>query len=96
MTETGAEHRQSSFGREYWLRRCEGFRVEAPGGRIGQVRSVRFGDSAEPEVLEVRAGLLGRRTLLISVADVETIIPEERRVILRGTPSLLGSEPAEA
>jgi hypothetical protein len=95
MTEKGAEHLESSFGREYWLRRCEGFRVEAPGGRIGQVRSIRFGDSAEPEVLEVRAGLLGRRTLLIPVSDVETIISKERRLILCGSPRLLGSEPAE-
>jgi hypothetical protein len=96
MAGEGAKHLESSFGLEYWLRRCEGFRVEAPGGRIGQVRSIRFGDSAEPEVLEVRAGLLGRRTLLISVDDVETIISEERRLILRGSPRLLGSEPADA
>jgi hypothetical protein len=61
-------------------------------GRIGQVRSIRFGDSAEPEVLEVRAGLLGRRMLLISIADVETIIPDERRLILQGHPHLLGIE----
>jgi hypothetical protein len=83
MTEKGAEHRQSSFGREYWLRRCEGFRVEGPGGRVGDVKGIRFGSSADPEVLEVGAGLLGRRRLLISVADVETIIPDERRLILR-------------
>jgi hypothetical protein len=90
------EHRQSSLGLDYWLRRCEGFRVEGPGGRIGQVRGIRFGDSAEPHLLEVRAGLLGRRTLLVPIADVERLVPEERCVILRGSPRLIGSELAEA
>src|SRR5881296_3594203 len=76
------EQSQSSFGRDYWLRRCEGFRVEAPSGRIGHVRGIRFGRTAEPEVLEVRAGLLGRRTLLIPVAEVSEIGPVERRLVL--------------
>jgi hypothetical protein len=49
----GSTHRESSFGREYWLRRCEGFRVEGPGGGVGQVRAIRFGSSADPGVLEV-------------------------------------------
>jgi hypothetical protein len=40
-------------------------------------------------VLEVRAGLLGRRLLLLAVADVASIVPDERRVCLRGRPTLL-------
>ena len=96
MPVEGAEHRQSSFGLDYWLRRCEGFRVDGPGGRIGRVRGVRFDASAEPEVLEVGAGLLGRPTLLIPVTEIGEVIPEQRRLIMRGTPRLLGSEAAEA
>ena len=90
-----AEHSRSSFGRDYWLRRCEGFRVEGPGGRIGHVKGIRFGSSAEPEVLEVRAGLLGRRTLLIDVSDIGEILPEQRSLSLRESPRLLGTEPLE-
>ena len=95
MVEERAGHRQSSFGRDYWLRRCDGFRVEAPGGRIGYVNGIRFGSSADPEVLEVGAGLLGRRRLLIAVSEVAQILPEERRLILRRSPRLLGSERAD-
>jgi hypothetical protein len=85
----------SSRGLDYWLRHCEGFRADGPDGRLGHVRGVRFGSSGEPEVLEVQAGLLGRRTLLISVSQVEEIIPEQRRLVLRGSPRLLGSEQLE-
>jgi hypothetical protein len=87
--------RQSSLGREYWLRRCEGFRVEGPGGRVGYVRGIRFGSEADPEALEVGAGLLGRRRLLIPVSEVAQILPEERRLILHGHPRLLASEQVE-
>jgi hypothetical protein len=87
-----AAHRQSSFGLDYWLRRCEGFRVDGPDGRIGHVRGIRFDDAAEPNALEVRAGLLGRRTLLIPAADIVKAVPEERRLLLAGSPRLLGSE----
>ena len=84
-----SEQSRSSFGREDLLRRCEGFRVESPSGRIGHVRSIRFDPTGEPDALEVRAGLLGRRTLLIPVDDVEEILPEERLVRLGGSPRLL-------
>jgi hypothetical protein len=87
-----ADHTQSSFRLDYWLRRCEGFRVDGPGGRIGHVRAIRFGATAEPEALEIRAGMLGRRTLIVPVSEVEEVIPEQRRLILRGSPRLVGSE----
>jgi hypothetical protein len=78
------------------LRRCEGFRVDGPDGRIGYVRGgIRFGDSADPEALEVRAGLLGRRTLLIPAAAIVKAVPEERRLLLAASQRLLLSEQAE-
>jgi hypothetical protein len=92
MARQSNEHRQPSRDLDYWLRRCEDFRVDGPEGRIGHVRSVRFSRSDEPEVLEVRAGLLGRRTLLIPVAEIDEVIPDQRRLILRGSPRLVGSE----
>jgi len=44
--------------------------------------------SSRPDVIEVRAGPFGRRSLLIPVDDVEDIIEEEETVLVR--PSVLG------
>ena len=84
--------RRSSYGPEYWLRRCEGFIVETPTKRIGRVIGIRYGEATnEPEVLEVRAGLLGRTVLLISVADVEQVLPQKRRLLLTDPPRPLSA-----
>jgi hypothetical protein len=40
--------RHLSWDQDYWLCRCEGFRVEAPNGRLGSVEAVRFGASIGP------------------------------------------------
>ena len=75
---------RSTYGPGYWLRRCEGFLVETPTRRVGRVAGVRYGErSNEPAVLEVRAGFLGRKLMLIRVEDVSEITPESKRVILR-------------
>jgi hypothetical protein len=76
--------RRSIYGRDYWLHRCEGFRVESPEGEVGIVTGLRFDSSIEPELLEVRTGILGRRVLLIPVDRVEEIVPKEKRVVLSG------------
>lgn len=78
---------RSSYGPEYWLRRCQGFLVETPTKRIGRVAGIRYGeDTNEPEVLEVRAGLFGRTVLLISVHDIAQILPEKRLLVLTDAP----------
>jgi hypothetical protein len=80
---------RSSYGREYWLRRCEGFLVETPTKRLGRVSGIRYGETTnEPEVLEVRAGWFGRTQLLISVDDVVEVEPERRRLTLADPPRL--------
>ena len=43
---------------------------------------MRFQGSTEPELLEVRSGLLGHRLRLIPVGDVVEIQPKQRRVIV--------------
>jgi len=86
MPSISHDPRHSSLGIDYWLHRCEGFRVESPKGRIGTVRGVRFQGSIEPELLEVHAGLLGHRLLLIPVEEVKAILPRERRVVLWAHP----------
>ena len=88
MSSVTHDPRRSSLGTDYWLHRCEGFRVETPVGRIGTVKGVRFQGSIEPELLEVRAGLLGHRLVLIPVAQVQEIQPKQRRIIVRArTPA---------
>lgn len=85
--EGSSDPRRSTYGRGYWLRRCEGFVVETPTKRIGRVAGIRYGErSNEPAVLEVRAGLFGRRMLLISVDDISEIAPETRRIVLQDRP----------
>jgi hypothetical protein len=85
-----ADPRRSSYGREYWLRRCEGFVVETTKGRIGKVAGIRYGAHLEePEALAVRPGRFGRTLLLVSVDSVERVLPEERRIVVTDPPRLL-------
>jgi len=81
------DHRRSSYGREYWLRRCEGFAVETPTKRIGRVDGIRYGKSQdEPEAIAVRTSRFGRNLRLVSVADVERIDAEQRRILVSDPP----------
>ena len=83
MPSVAHDPRHSSLGTDYWLHRCEGFRVESPAWRIGTVKGVRFQSSMKPELLEVRAGLLNHRLFLIRVDDVLEILPRQRRIIVQ-------------
>jgi hypothetical protein len=79
-----SDPRRSTYGDAYWLRRCEGFLVETPTKRIGRVAGIRYGEqSNEPAVLEVRAGLFGRKMLLISVDEIAEIASEQSRILLQ-------------
>jgi hypothetical protein len=76
---------RSSYDDAYWLRRCEGFLVETPTKRIGRVSGIRYGETTnEPEGLEVRAGLFGRKQFVICVDDITEIDPEQRRLAVAG------------
>jgi hypothetical protein len=76
--------RPLSWDHDYWLCRCEGFRVDAPSGRLGFVRAVRFGARLDrPDELLVRCGLLRNRTLVVPVEDVQEVVPEQQRLVLR-------------
>jgi hypothetical protein len=77
--------RDSSYGRDYWLHRCEGFTVQRVEREIGKVTGLRFRSSIEPELLEVRNGLFGKR-LLIPVEQVQQIDPKARRIVLDASP----------
>jgi hypothetical protein len=72
---------------DYWLRRCEGFRVDSPQGRVGFVEEVRYASRCDrPDVIAVRAGRLGRLLLIIPVGEVAEIPPGEELVVLHRSP----------
>ena len=58
--------------------------VETPTRRIGRVAGIRYGERTnEPAVHEVRAGMFGRKTLLLSIDDITQVNSEKRRIVLR-------------
>jgi hypothetical protein len=68
----------------YWLRRCQGFRVDSEGRRIGTVEDVLYGaEHDRPSALLVRTGIFKRRLEAISLEDVEAIYPRAQRLSLR-------------
>ena len=83
-----------SFDRDYWLSHCEGFRVDTADGRLGFVEELRRGADGEGGVLAVRAGLLGRRNVLVPAAEVDFIVPRAERIWLHSPVTILGTEPA--
>ena len=68
--------------RRYWIEHCEGFRVDGHRGRIGVVEEVRRPRNGNA-VLVIRAGVLRRRVVEISVTEVFEIVPRARRLWLR-------------
>ena len=77
---------------DYRLARCDGFRVDSPSGYVGVVEGMRFGSRIDrPDLLEVRAGRLGRTLLLIPVEEVEDVSPDDECVVVRSAPDLHGA-----
>jgi hypothetical protein len=75
------------------VRHCEGYRVDGTEGRLGFVDSIR--ERADGEViLAVRAGLLGRRLLLVRARDVAFIVPRAGRIWLTAPTEIVGTEAA--
>jgi hypothetical protein len=81
------------FNADYWLAQAEGFLVESPTtGRIGIVEGLRFYSRHDrPDELVVRVGRLGRRSIIVAVDDVETVLPREKRLILRSDATIARS-----
>jgi hypothetical protein len=81
----------SSF--DYRLRRCEGFRVDSPQGRVGFVEEVRYASRCDrPDLIAVRVGLLGRLLLILPVEEVAEILPRAERIVLRRSPRPTATE----
>ena len=67
----------------YWLRNCQGFRVEVAGKKVGVVDDVLFGQQSEPATLLVRTGLFRLGLRAISVDEIEAIDPQGLGITLR-------------
>ena len=64
-----------------WLMRCEGYRVRSAEGHLGFVETVDLkAGTGRPRALAVRAGRI--IVLVIPVAGVERVFPEEELVVL--------------
>lgn len=69
-----------TFDRAYWVAHCEGYGVESKRGRLGFVDEVR--ENGDRTTIAVRAGLLGRRLLVYSAADIAFIVPRTQKIFL--------------
>lgn len=84
---TAGSQLPGSAASNYWLRRCEGFRVDSTNGRVGFVEEVRYASRSDcPDVIVVRAGIFGRLLLVVPVAEIAEIVPREELVVLRHSP----------
>lgn len=85
---TLASARRRPFDADYWLCRCEGFKVDSRHGIVGTVEEVRFQSRVDrPDWLAVKTGgRFSRRVRVISVEYVAAILPRESRILL-GRPS---------
>jgi len=81
-TEAGV---RSCWATDYWLRRCEGFRVWEATGPIGYVEAVLTGKDDEPHSLIVRVGSTFSVLVTFPVEAVEGLDPATERVFVGST-----------
>jgi hypothetical protein len=80
----GLNHSPGLMEAEYWLRRCDGFRVDGPDGRIGVVDHVEQDLEADvPDVVAVASGLWRIRRISIPLTEVVEVQPGRRRIVVR-------------
>jgi len=67
----------------YWLRHCEGFRVDSSRRRLGVVEGVAAEDAMEGAgVVAVRTGGFRSRRVMVALDDVVEVRPSECRLIV--------------
>ena len=69
------------------LLQCDGFCVESEDGPIGWVEETWLGPSDEPAALALR--LVDGRRGLLPAEDVDTVLPERERVVMRAGARVL-------
>jgi hypothetical protein len=77
--------------RDYWLCRCQDFRVEAANRCVGRVAELRYRSRVDrPDALAIRVRRFGRRLLVVPVEEIVDIDPAGRRISLRAAPPVKG------
>ena len=90
-------HGSEPFGRSYWATHCEGYRVDFPGGAHGYVEEVRHrADPDRAPLLAVRAGVLGRRVVVVPVDEIAFLVPRAERIWLKSPVRIDRTERATA
>jgi hypothetical protein len=69
------------------LARSQAYRVDTRDGRIGSVAVVLPRAGGKPGFLLVQSGLMCCRLTTVPFSEVETVDPEDRRVLLRDVPA---------
>lgn len=68
---------------QYWLGHCEGYRVETLAGHLGYVEEVVWApDDSEPVGLKVRATQGTCGLIVLTVGQIEEIIPLAERIVV--------------
>lgn len=68
---------------EFWVRHCEGFRVDSHRRRLGVVECVAAEDAMDgTEVVAVRTGGLRLRRMMVALDDIVEVRPSECRLIV--------------
>jgi hypothetical protein len=81
-----SERENGPAGDYDWLSGCEGYRVDAPGGRIGVIEAIRRDpDGGGPRAIVVRAGRLRNRRLVIPASEIEALLVSGQTVVLAQT-----------
>ena len=67
----------------YWVRHCEGFRVDSPRRRLGVVECAAAEDAmGGAEAVAVRTGGLRSRRVMVALDDIVEVRPSECRLIV--------------
>ena len=75
----------STFAVDYWLERCEGFRVDAPEGRVGFVEAVLVSaETGRAGTLLVRGWIPSDPLVAVAVDEIDDVALDEERIVLRG------------
>jgi hypothetical protein len=83
---TPRSFRCGSLVLEYWLGKCEGFRLTSAGGRRkGIVEEVLLGEDGRARALVVRTGWRNRRRLIDADA-IEAVTPARETLTIRAAP----------
>ena len=74
-------------GREYWLGESEGFRVRAPGRRLGVVERLVRDEAGTVPAPVVLGGVLGFRRWIVERDAIADVVARERTVVLARRPA---------